>query len=45
MPYIMFVVGMADAPGVDYDKKEDKEKENVVHKTAKDEIASVMGLF
>jgi hypothetical protein len=40
-PYIMFVIGMLDAPQVDYDSKT-KDK-TTTPKTAEDEAASLVG--
>jgi len=41
IPYIMFVLGMADAPQVDYESK--KDKKTTTPKTAEDEIAAISG--
>ena len=40
MPYILFVIGMMDAPSIDYDKKERKKKKTP--KTAKGEVDAVI---
>ena len=42
IPYITFVIGMLDAPSVDYDSK--KEKVNTP-KTKQDEINALLGVF
>lgn len=39
LPYIVFVLCMADAPQVDYDSKKDKKK---VPETQQDEVNSVL---
>lgn len=43
LPYIMFVLGMYDAPQIDYSSKEDKNKKPKTPKTIADEIALVTG--
>jgi hypothetical protein len=44
LPYIQFVIGMLDAPGVDYDSKK---KEDDIHrpKGQKAEIAALTGFL
>lgn len=42
IPYILFVLGMLDAPCIDYDKKKE---EIIVPKTAAEEIAAITGAF
>ena len=44
MPYIMFIIGMLDAPSIDYDKENKKEKE-IQPETANDEAASLTGFL
>ena len=41
IPYIQFVIGMLDAPAVDYDKKKDK-KEITTPDTAESQASAVM---
>lgn len=40
LPYIVFVLGMADAPQIDYESKKDKKKEKELN-TAQDEIGAI----
>ena len=42
LPYILFVVGMLDAPSIDFDNKKEKEKVNTP-KSADEEIAAITG--
>ena len=43
LPYIMFVLGMYDAPQIDYSSKDEKKKKPKPPKTIADEIALVTG--
>ena len=46
MPYIQFVLSMADAPGVDYDAKKDKEKtSDTINPGTQDEQLSALAGF
>ena len=46
LPYITFVLGMADAPQIDYDsKKKTKNKANKELNTAQDEINAIKAAF
>jgi hypothetical protein len=42
LPYIFFVIGMLDAPAIDYDKKKQK---TYTPETGKDEINAFMGFL
>ena len=42
LPYIAFVLGMLDAPQIDYDSKKEKTK---TPQTAEEEAAALMGVF
>ncbi len=42
IPYILFVIGMLDAPSIDYDKKNSKKKKKKSPKTAKGEVNAVI---
>lgn len=44
LPYVMFVIGMLDAPSVNYNDKKDEEKTNKP-KTAGEEMNAVAGLL
>lgn len=44
MPYIQFVIGMADAPQIDYETKKSKEEINIP-KNAQEESASLRGFL
>ena len=41
IPYIMFVIGMLDAPSIDYEKK--KNEKIITPKNAASEIAAITG--
>lgn len=43
LPYIFFVLGMADAPWIDYDSKKEKEKVNRPT-TVEEELAALTGM-
>lgn len=44
MPYIFFVIGMLDAPSIDYDKKK-KDEKIISPKTAQEEMNAIAGLL
>lgn len=44
MPYIQFVIGMADAPQIDYETK-DKKDETFTPKNAQEESTSLRGFL
>lgn len=41
IPYIMFVIGMLDAPSIDYDSKKDKKDKIKKAESAGEELAAV----
>ena len=44
IPYIQFVIGMLDAPSIDYDKEEENEEEKIIRpKTAQEEMNALAG--
>jgi hypothetical protein len=44
LPYVMFVIGMLDAPAIDYESKEEKEKDTLISpKDANSEINALIG--
>lgn len=45
LPYILFVIGMLDAPSIDYESKKDKKDKITIPKTAEEELAVVMGIL
>jgi len=46
MPYIQFVIGMADAPQIDYETKDKKEKDEIyIPKNAQEESKSLRGFL
>ncbi len=42
IPYIQFVIGMLDAPSIDYDSKKKEKKKGKTPKTAKEEVNTVI---
>lgn len=42
IPYVLFVIGMLDAPSIDYDSKKKEKKKKKTPKTAKGEVNAVI---